>query len=791
MTHDPFHPADQPEPPRPTWTDQDGRTVDDNDINQWIADQVAPAPAEHGQDGGQGGGKGAQVVDLEAARAGRHPYSPADRPDDEPDPTAPAPAVADGPPPEGETTWVDQGGKEDRDWRAELEAKMRTRRPVVPLWLRSRAEALQTLGWVGQHYAYVAGYQATRTPLYAGRLAFRSPRGLARLVGGMVRWTFDLEGEPVRLATVQKADPEAYLKLSRQRDSRVRLRVPIALVVLATLLIAALMVAAAPSGLQWGALAVALAALGILGKPADRPLIERAVLASTVEKLTSDIVIRALMALSIAGITQAMSKNPKDAIRFVSPITRDGPGWRADIDLPYGVTVGDIMDKRKQMSGALRRPLGCIWPEGDSTIHEGRLILWVGDKDLSRTVVKSPLVKAASHDVFKGIPFGADPRGRPITVPIIEQNILIGSQPGQGKTASVRVLASGAALDPTTEMWIHELKGTGDLDPHEQNCHRYVSGIEDAAIAYAADSLTLLKKEVMRRAAALKTLPADLCPDKKVTRQIADKRSLGLHPLVAIFDECQNLFAHEEYGAKAGEDAEFIIKLGRALGVVLILATQRPDKRSLPTGISANVTIRFCLRVAGQTENDMILGTSSYQNGIRATLFVPGPPDKGGDAGTGYLLGATTMPKVVKSAYLDTPATQRIADRAYALRKAAGTLSGHALGQVPEQVTPTFDLLADILAVVPANEAKVWNEVVVDRLADLRPDAYGAWATLEGGAKTGQLTTALKPYGIKTMQVWGTPEAGGKGANRIGIARDDILTAVTQRDKSRSSGAAS
>src|SRR5690606_28321719 len=116
--------------------------------------------------------------------------------------------------------------------------------------------------------------------------------------------------------------------------------------------------------------------LGIIGKPADRPLINRAVMASEVEKLTSDIVVRALSVLGIAGITQALSKNPKDAIRFVAPITRDGPGWRADIDLPYGVTVADVMDKRDRLASALRRPLGCIWPEGDSSVHEGRLILW-------------------------------------------------------------------------------------------------------------------------------------------------------------------------------------------------------------------------------------------------------------------------------------------------------------------------------------------------------------------------------------------------------------------------------
>ncbi|GAT67818.1 cell division protein FtsK [Planomonospora sphaerica] len=750
--------------------------------------------------GPEGDGPGADVVPITTARD-RRPTGPTlGLPDGERypfdinrDPTVSAPftpsagstAPADGPVLEGEVLRVDQPGDADRDWRAELEEKNRTRRPIVPLWLRSRTEAIETLKWAGEYAAYVAGYQLARAPLYAARLGMRAPRGLARLIVGMVKWTFDLEGEPVRLTAVTKADPETYLKLSRQRDSRVRLRVWVSGAALVTLLIAALIVASAPTLAQWSALAVAVAVLGVIGRPADRPLIDRAVLPTRVEKLTSDIVVRALTVLGVSGL------NAKADINFVAPITREGPGWRADVDLPYGVTVTDVMDKRKELSGALRRPLGCIWPEGDSSVHEGRLILWVGDKDLSKTIVKSPLLKASGHDVFKGIPFGNDPRGRLITVPLIENNVLIGSQPGQGKTASVRELAAGVVLDVTTEPWFHELKGSGDLDPYEKVCHRYVSGIEDEAIGYAATSLALLRTEVMRRAGVLKGLPPDLCPDRKVTRAIADRRSLGLHPLVCIIDECQNLFAHEEYGAKAGEDAEFVIKLGRALGVVLILATQRPDKKSLPTGVSANVSIRFCLRVAGQVENDMILGTSAYQNGIRATLFVPGPPSKGGDAGTGYLVGATPMPKVVKAAYLDTPQTQLIADRAHALRTAAGRLTGHAAGAQPEAAAPAYDLLADVAAVLAAGEAKVWNEIVVDRLAELRPDVYGPWAEQEGPAKTAQLTNALKPYGVKTGQVWGTPPGGGKGANRIGVVHDDILNALTERDNKKRSGTGS
>ena len=53
-------------------------------------------------------------------------------------------------------------------------------------------------------------------------------------------------------------------------------------------------------------------------------------------------------------------------------------------------------------------------------------------------------------------------------MPLIEHNWLLGSMPGQGKTSAVRVLVSAAALDPSVEMWLHELKGTGDLDPFEQ-----------------------------------------------------------------------------------------------------------------------------------------------------------------------------------------------------------------------------------------------------------------------------------------------------------------------------------
>ncbi|MFJ6212227.1 cell division protein FtsK [Streptomyces sp. NPDC092296] len=644
----------------------------------------------------------------------------------------------------------------------------RRREPVLPKWASNREEFRAAARWAAGQAAHTTAYHAARSPLYAARLAARAPRGAVRVVGGAGRWVADAQGAPMRAVAVRKEDAELYLRLTRQRDAKVRLRALLAALAGAFgIAFVAVLLVMTPGWTHLALAAATVSVLGWAGAPADQPLISRAVSKTAVPRLTSDIVERALLALGIGGMG-------KGEITFPAPITRDGPGWRADVDLPHGVTAGDIMERRKRLASGLRRPLGCVWPEGNADEHEGRLVLWVGDRDLSKAEkIAWPLEKTGRHDLFKPVPFGRNPRGQWVAVPLVQHNVLFGSQPGQGKTSSVRVLAAGAALDPTAEMWTHELKGSGDLDPFEPVSHRFVSGIDDDSIEYASESLALLRKEVMRRTGALKKLPRDLCPDKRVTREIADRRS-GLHPLVCVVDECQNLFAHPKFGKQAGDDAEFIIKIGRAFGVILILATQRPDKDSLPTGVSGNVSIRFCLRVAGQVENDMILGTSAYKNGIRATTFRPEV-----DAGLGYLAGATATPTVVKTAYLDTPATEAIAKRALAMRKAAGTLTGHAAGQAPERSDPNATLLDDLDAVWPTGETKVWGETLTTALAALRPERYDGWAPE-------QLAAALRPLGIEPGQI--SRRIDGKVVNRRGYDRSAISTAIAERDQKRPAG---
>ncbi|HVV10556.1 FtsK/SpoIIIE domain-containing protein [Amycolatopsis sp.] len=657
-------------------------------------------------------------------------------------------------------------------WEATKDAKIR---PLVPEWARTRAEFRDRVRWVAFYAGHTTAFHAIRSPQYAGILLLRSPRGLWRVVVATHRWIYDAEGKPLRAAAVTANEYDKYFKLAEVRAERIRKRGLVAFLALLVAAAGVFVLASYSTALLWLLAAASVGVLGKIGTPADKPMLGRAVVTSKAPKLTSDVVVRALGALGISQINQAVAKGP--GITFPAPITRDGPGWRAEVDLPHGVTATDVMERRDKLASGLRRPLGCVWPEPVSEEHSGRLVVWVGDTDLSKAKPAVwPLAKKGEADLFAAVPFGTDQRGRPIGIDLMFANMVIGAMPRMGKTFSLRVLVLAAALDPWVELVLWELKGTGDLGMFEKVAHEYGSGADDDTLEGAMNSLRRLYKELERRSKTITRIAKEnraLCPENKVTPQLSRNRKLGLHPIFAAMDECQELFSHDEYKDEAKKLAEGIIKRGPAMGIILVLATQRPDAASLPPGVSANAGLRFCLRVMGQTENDMVLGTSSYKNGIRATTF--GAKDKG----IGYLVGATDDPQIVRSYYIDGPAAEKIVDRAHALRDGYGTLTGHAVGQsvVDEGGRPSYSLIKDVAAVIRVDEAKIWSETVVDRLAELRPDVYGEWATLDGRAKGNQLASALKPFRVETIQVHGRTD-GGKAANRRGIERAAVLAAI-------------
>lgn len=648
---------------------------------------------------------------------------------------------------------------------------------LIPSYLRDKQELAENARFIVEYYARMGAYRATRSPIYLLKLISRSPRGMGRAVAVWGQWAFDTEANELRRNAANSSRTSEYMMLSRQHGSRIRARLISSLVVaLGVTTVGAVALASAPAWASMSGILAVLAAFGAAGRKADsKPIIDRWTSPHIQRELTSTEVVAALEAIGVKG-----------TVDFVNPIQTDGPGWRAEVDLPPGYLTEKVLEERAKLAGAMRRPLTTVWPESDPEAHPGRLVLWVAKKDPAKAKRRLwPLMKNGQTDLFTDIPFGFDPRGRVIPLNLMYTNLLMGGVPGSGKTSGVMVVALAGALDPTCEMWVYEMKGSGDLDPVQPVCHRYVSGDDDEHCASGLDALRKLEKELKRRKKVIAGLPADQVPKgRKVYPHLAKDTKLGLHPLLAIFDEAHTLFEHEEYGKEAADIAGRLIRKARAYGIILVITTQRPDAKSLPKVISDNVSTRFCLAVTGHIANDLVLGTSMYRNGVRATMFDPKK-----EAGTGWLARSSHDTQIVRAAFIEQAEAIEIAKRALALRTAAGTLSGEAAGETitAEDTTTLLDHLA---AVWPAGEDTMHSVRLVQALASYRPDTYGLWTESEvpveemsreeqRAYETRMATTlsnALAPFGVHTGQV----TKRGDGGSRKGVKRVDLEAALAR-----------
>ncbi|ONI72707.1 cell division protein FtsK [Actinosynnema sp. ALI-1.44] len=638
-------------------------------------------------------------------------------------------------------------------------------RPIVPIWLRSTENALRTARWAAKQAGYALAFHGLRLPKYLGKVLLYAPIGLVRTAGRLTRWAMAEDGNfALRQAAAAQDDAQGWIRLDMQRERQSRWRWSLLLTAAIGVVIGAVIATDVLSGWSWWlVLAAVVAAFARIGRPADRPITDRVTEGQVYRKLTAELVRRALLSVQLGAINSAVSKDP-NAITFPVEIHRDGPGHLAIVDLPYGVEAGDVCARRGRLASGLRLPLDQVWPE-PSRGHTGRLALWVGHEPASQMRQPAwPLIRDGVVDVFKSFPFATDPRMNIVEVGLMFRNWLDGGQPGSGKSFALRLKVLAASLDVRAEIRGYELKGVGDFAVLEPLLTEYGNGFDDETLSRCAAMFDWLYAECQRRAKRIAHYAKlGKAPENKVTPELASLKGSGLHPLVVFVDEIQELFL-SSFGKRAGEVAEKVIKLGRALGVILLIGTQIPDKDSLPTGITRNVNTRFCLSVADQNANDMILGTSAYKQGLRATAFKPVE-----EAGWGILSGIGE-PGARRSFAVNSDDAKKVVARAIASRVKAGTMPD------PDVQTraagPAYDVLTDVATVWPQGTDAVWNETLIERLTDYRPDVYRGW-------KPAQLTAALSVHRVKVGQIG--RRIDGKTVTRRGPRSDDVQTAIAQR----------
>jgi S-DNA-T family DNA segregation ATPase FtsK/SpoIIIE len=383
-----------------------------------------------------------------------------------------------------------------------------------------------------------------------------------------------------------------------------------------------------------------------------------------------------------------------ETLRLVQRAGRVGDGWAITVDLPATRKAADVIKHRDALSSALavdevQLIVERVRGKGG---HAGRVFLWVADEDpYSGPPLRTPLLDVGCWDAWRPVPFGRDARQRRIDLPLVWTSLLVGAIPRQGKTFATRLAAAGFVLDPYARLYVFDGKGGKDWDAAEQVAYRYVCGDEIEQAEAVRDHLVGLVAEVQARFVRMATLDDEVCPESKITPAMSRDASLGMPVTAVIIDEVQVFLENPTRQQVSGKKTTlgeyiadlltYLVRKGPAAGIVVILATQRPDSNTIPSRLRAVLGSRFALRVMDWRDSNIVLGEQMNTRGYDASTLLPSHkgvgilrPDGDTDA------GADVLAMTVRTYYMPNPEWREICSRGRALREAAGTLAGHAAG---------------------------------------------------------------------------------------------------------------
>ena len=433
-----------------------------------------------------------------------------------------------------------------------------TARPLVARWLTSAEEFRSRARFLVRYAAHTTAFHALRVPVYVPTAFLRSFGATGRLVARLRAWVYDAESHPVRMNARDRADAELYMKLREIRNETVRRRMgPVMVGVVVLLAIVYLCITFVTPFWNWTGLVVAMTLVGWWGAPADKPVAGRAV--DSIKTPNADVVDdRGTRSASLGhrwpepGAVQGRPRHhlpPPDHPRRAR--------LARGLDLPHGVTVADVIERRERLASGLRRPLGCVWPEADAEVHPGRLVLWVGDQDMSKaTQPHWPLAKAGNASTCSSpIPFGTDQRGRWVDD---HADVRLGAHRRDARGWARRSRCGSCCSSPR---WTRARSCTSTTSRApaifalEHVAHRYRRRrrrrghrrTRSPTSANCATSCGAARRSSAncRGTSARRTRSRRSWPPK----------ALGLHPIVIGVDECQEWFEHPKYGAEFEESA--------------------------------------------------------------------------------------------------------------------------------------------------------------------------------------------------------------------------------------------
>jgi hypothetical protein len=316
-----------------------------------------------------------------------------------------------------------------------------------------------------------------------------------------------------------------------------------------------------------------------------------------------------------------------------------------DLALSPGCTAKDLAARTEPLAVALGAASVRIRENRGAA---GRAQLVVANTDpLAGWPIPWPWIGIEQTHLWGGLPLGHDEDDGLVVLELAGHHLLLGGEPGAGKSNALSLVVAAAALDPAVELWCFDGKLV-ELAAWRNCAKRFVG----SDVAEATEALGELRTEMEARYALL--LERGL---RKVDR------TTGLGLIVVVIDE---LALYTQGKGKARDEfcdaLRDLVARGRAAGIVVVAATQKPASDIVPTSIRDLFGCRLAMRCSTRDASDTVLGSGWATEGYSASDLDPV------HRGVGYLLAEGTVPRRMRCFVLEDRHVHQLVRRAEELR---------------------------------------------------------------------------------------------------------------------------
>jgi hypothetical protein len=314
--------------------------------------------------------------------------------------------------------------------------------------------------------------------------------------------------------------------------------------------------------------------------------------------------------------------------------------------LPVGLHVVALEARSLELAATLHARQVRILPTPQSAGYAE--IVVIRREAFNEGPSRSPLVNGSSLSFWEPIPLGLEENGREMFMQFAEHNLLIGGEPGSGKSVVLSSVVAAAALDPTTTLTLFDGKQV-ELSMWKDIADDFVGPDMEQALVIMERLQQVMdyRYQVLLSLGRRKFEPFDL---------------EGLH--VVVIDELAFYLrgGKKETRDRFGEALRDLVSRGRAAGFIVVAATQKPSHDVVPTWIRDLFSYRIAMRCTSSDASDTILGQGWASRGFSAASIDPG------HRGIGYVLAEGGVPVMFKANYLNDQEIHQLAIESMALR---------------------------------------------------------------------------------------------------------------------------